>query len=75
MLGRKSECVLKSFRTQMPVPFEIATGDVRINGIVVTVDSNTRQAERIERIRIDADAEDDTRYDSDDGRAEYYNSF
>ncbi len=75
VLGRKSECVLKSFRTQMPVPFEIATGDVRINGIVVTVDSNTRQAERIERVRIDADAEDDTRYDSDDGRAEYYNSF
>jgi len=75
VLGRKSDCVLKSFRTQMPVPFEIATGDVRINGVVVTIDSNTRQAERIERIRIHADTEDDARYDSDDGRPEYYNSF
>jgi metallophosphoesterase (TIGR00282 family) len=75
VLGRKSKSVLKSFRTQMPVPFEIATGDVRINGILVTVDSNTRRAECIERIRVNADVEDTTRYDSDDGRAEYYNSF
>jgi metallophosphoesterase (TIGR00282 family) len=75
VLGRKSKSVLKSFRTQMPVPFEIATGDVKINGVVVTVDSHTKQAERIERIRVDADTEDATRYDSDDGRAEYYNAF
>jgi len=76
VLGRKAKNVLKAFRTQMPVPFEIATGDVRINGVVVTVDSNTRQAERIERLRVnaDADTEDTTRYDSDDGRPEYYNN-
>ncbi len=76
VLGRKTSSVLKSFRTQMPIPFEIATGDVRINGVLVTVDSNTRRAERIERIRVDADdAEDATRYDSDDGRPEYFNNF
>lgn len=75
VLGRKRQSVLKAFRTQMPVPFEIATGDVRINGVVVTIDSNTRQAERIERIRVDADTQETTRYDSDDGRTEYYNSF
>jgi len=74
VLGRKTKSVLKSFRTQMPVPFEIATGDVKMNGIVVTVDSNTKHAERIERIRIDAETEDDTRYDTDDGRPEYYNN-
>jgi len=74
VLGRKTTSVLKSFRTQMPVPFEIATEDVKMNGIVVTVDSNTRRAERIERIRIDAQTEDTTRYDSDDGRPEYYNN-
>jgi len=59
----------------MPIPFEIATGDVRMNGILVTVDSNTRHAERVERIRVDAAGEDTTRYDSDDGRPEYFNSF
>ncbi len=75
VLGRKTQSVLKSFRTQMPVPFEIATGDVKMNGILVTLDSHTGKAERIERIRLDADAEEATSYDSDDGRPEYYNAF
>jgi metallophosphoesterase (TIGR00282 family) len=75
VLGRKTTSVLKSFRTQMPIPFEIATGDVRMNGVLVTVDSNTKRAEHIERIRVDAEAQDTTRYDSDDGRPEYFNNF
>lgn len=75
VLGRKTQSVLKSFRTQMPIPFEIATGDVKINGVLVTVDSHTGKAERIERVRLDAETEDVTRYDSDDGRPEYYNAF
>ena len=74
VLGRKSANVLKAFRTQMPIPFEIATGDARINGVLVTVDSNTKHAERIERVRVNGDYEDTTRYDSDDGRPEYYNN-
>ena len=74
VLGRKVENVLKSFRTQMPFPFEIATDDVKINGILVTVDSNTRRAERIERIKIDADSPETAGYDSDDGKPEYFNS-
>lgn len=75
VLGRKKESVLKSFRTQMPVPFEIATGDVKINGILFTVESNTGRAEQIERICVNADAEDATSYDSDDGKPEYFNAF
>jgi metallophosphoesterase (TIGR00282 family) len=75
VIGRGAESVLKSFRTRMPVPFEVATGDVKMNGILVTVDSSTRKAEHIERIRIDAEVTDATRYDSDDGKPEYYNNF
>ncbi|MGE5294696.1 MAG: TIGR00282 family metallophosphoesterase [Solirubrobacterales bacterium] len=75
VLGRKKESVLKSFRTQMPIPFEIATGDIRMNGALVTVDSNTRRAERIERIRVDVESTDATGYDSDDGRPEYFTAF
>ncbi len=71
VIGRGIESVLKSFRTRMPVPFEIATGDVKINGILVTIDSSTKNAERIERISISAEQEDTTRYDSDDGKPEY----
>ena len=74
ILGRSVENVLKSFRTQMPFPFEIATGDVKISAILVTVDSNTKRAEHIERIRIDAETEDKTIYDQDDGKPEYLNN-
>ena len=74
VLGRRVESVLKSFRTQMPFPFEIATGDVKISAILVAVDSNTKKAERIERIRIGMDGEDSKNYDSDDGRPEYLNN-
>ena len=74
VLGRGVESVLKSFRTQMPYPFQIATGDVKMNAVLVTVDSNSKQAERIERLTIGADSEDSTRYDSDDGKPEYFNN-
>lgn len=75
VLGRKTENVLKSFRTQMPYPFEIATGDVKINSVLVGIDTSTGRAERIERIRIDGDVHETAHYDSDDGRPEYYNAF
>jgi hypothetical protein len=74
VLGRGVEGVLKSFRTQMPFPFPIATGDVKINAILVTVDSNSKYAERIERVTVGTDSEDSTRYDSDDGKPEYLNN-
>jgi metallophosphoesterase (TIGR00282 family) len=78
VIGRGIESVLKSFRTRMPVPFEVATGDVRMNAVLVTVDSSTKKAEHIERVRIDAapDTSAETaKYDSDDGKPEYYNNF
>ncbi len=52
VLGRDSRNVIKSFRTQMPFPFGIAEKDVRINGIVVTVDSNTKKSESIRRVAV-----------------------
>jgi metallophosphoesterase (TIGR00282 family) len=78
ILGRGVENVLKSFRTQMPFPYEIATGDVKLNGILVTVDSNTKRAEHIQRIRIDAAPESasitEAPYDSDDGKPDHLNN-
>lgn len=74
VLGRGAQSVLKSFRTRMPVPYEIATGNVKMNAILVTIDSDSKEAERIERISIDTQLEDITRYDSDDGKPEYYNN-
>lgn len=74
VLGRKTSSVLKSFRTQMPVPFEIATDDVKIKGIIVTIDSHTRKADSIERFSLDARTVDAKQYDGDDGKPEYLNN-
>ncbi|MBN2455213.1 MAG: TIGR00282 family metallophosphoesterase [Sedimentisphaerales bacterium] len=74
VLGRRIDNVIKSFRTQMPFPFEIADGDVRLNAILVSVDSNTKKARQIERIRLDTGYDDSMGYDSDDGKPEYYNN-
>lgn len=76
VLGRKSESVVRAFRTQMPYPFEVATEDVRINGIVVMVDSHKKTAESIQRVVVAEDgAGDELAYDSDDGRPDYNNGF
>ncbi|MFC1762432.1 TIGR00282 family metallophosphoesterase [Planctomycetota bacterium] len=74
VLGRKTGAVLKALRTQMPVPFEIATEGVRLNGIVVTVDSHSKRAEHIERIRIEADHSESVAYDADDGQPNRLNN-
>jgi len=73
VLGRKVDSVLKNFRTQMPCPFEVATGDLRLNGIILTVDSNTKKTENIQRTQLRMDSDDNISYDSDDGKPEFYN--
>lgn len=75
VLGRKTESVIKAFRTQMPFPFEIATGDVKISGIIATVDSNTKLAQSIERFQFTEESSSETNYDSDDGRHEQLSDF
>ncbi len=49
VLGRRVDRVLKSLTTQMPNVYSIADNDVRINGIITTVDSNTGKTVAIER--------------------------
>ncbi len=76
VLGRNADSVVRAFRTQMPYSFEIASGDVRINGILVTVDSHTKKTEHIERVVIcEESPSDDQTYDSDDGKPDYTNGF
>lgn len=52
ILGRKIECVLKAVVTQMPTRFDVAEGDVRINGVKIVVDSQTGKAESIKRFEV-----------------------
>ncbi len=71
ILGRDKDNVLKSFRTQMPFPYGIATDDVKICGIVATIDTQTKHTEKIERIAVTAEV-DKINYDSDDGKPQNY---
>jgi len=75
VLGRKIESVLKNFRTLMPCPFEVATDDLRINGIVVTIDSSTKKAEKIQRLEFKDAESDSIGYDADDGKPDFSNDF
>lgn len=52
VIGMQKEIVLERFLTQMPKKFEVAAKDVEMQGVVVSMDSETGKAIGIERIRI-----------------------
>ncbi len=55
ILGRRIDRVLTQMTTAMPAPFDVATGDPRVNGVLVEIDPQTRRAVSIERIELCAD--------------------
>jgi metallophosphoesterase (TIGR00282 family) len=56
VLGRLKERVLHALTTSMPTPFDVASGDVRLCGILVNVDPETGRALSAERIEVKAEA-------------------
>ena len=68
VLGRRKDRVLKYMSTSMPVPFEVATGDVRMCGVYAEVDETTGKATAIERIELHGGNADQA-YDADDARS------
>lgn len=54
VLGRRKERVLQFMTTAMPAPFDVASEDVRLCGVVVDIDAEGK-ATRCERIEIPAD--------------------
>jgi len=67
VLGRRKDRVLKFMTTNMPVPFEVATGDMRMCGALAEIDEKTGKAISIERIEV-AGGNTDQAYDADDAR-------
>jgi metallophosphoesterase (TIGR00282 family) len=65
VLGRRKDRVIKYMTTNMPHPFDVATGDVRHCGVLVEVDSDTGRALTIERIEV-AGGNAEQAYDADD---------
>jgi len=67
VLGRRKDRVLKHMTTNMPFPFEVATGDVRLCGLLAELDTETGRAVAVERIEV-AGGNADQAYDADDAR-------
>jgi hypothetical protein len=55
ILGRRIDRVMETTRTFRPTPFDVATGDVRLNGSIVEIDQETGRANGIRRLCITAD--------------------
>jgi 2',3'-cyclic-nucleotide 2'-phosphodiesterase len=52
VLGRRKEKVLSALITSMPTFFDVATGDLRVCGALITADTQTGRATAIERVMI-----------------------
>ncbi len=61
VLGRTKEKVLRSLISGMPTKFSIAEEDLRVGGILVSVDGNTGHATEIKQIFLDRQQIDDIR--------------
>jgi len=52
VIGVKKELAIERFLTQMPVRFEVAKKDVRMNGVAIEIDETSGSARSIERVSI-----------------------
>ena len=52
VIGIKKELAIEKFLTLLPVRFEVAKKDIRLNGVVVEIDAQSGRALDIERISI-----------------------
>lgn len=52
VIGIGKDEAIRKFLTQLPVKFEIPKKDIRLNGVVVTIDEESGRATAIERIAV-----------------------
>jgi metallophosphoesterase (TIGR00282 family) len=52
VIGMDRGAMVKRFLDSMPTKFEVAIGDVRINGVIADVDESTGRARSIARVRV-----------------------
>jgi metallophosphoesterase (TIGR00282 family) len=52
VIGVNKEAIIARFMTGLPGKFETATGDQRLNGVVITADASTGKATAIERVSL-----------------------
>lgn len=54
VIGMDRNAMVKRFLDSLPARFEVAAGDVRLNGVIVDVDEATGRARSIARVRVNA---------------------
>ena len=52
VIGIEKEMIIERFLTQMPNQFEVAQGDVRLQGVVVGIDPQTGKAQSVKRVNL-----------------------
>ncbi len=52
-LGVKTECVIEKLKTKMPVRFELAKGDCRMDCVLFSADEKTGKCLSVERLQIE----------------------
>ena len=53
IIGMETQRAIKRFILQSHVFYQVAKGNIRVNGVIVTIDPNTGKAMNIERINFD----------------------
>lgn len=56
VLGRNRDNVIRALISGMPHPYDVATGDIRLCGVVIEADSRSGLAIRIERVCVPVDS-------------------
>ncbi|MDD5427933.1 MAG: TIGR00282 family metallophosphoesterase [Candidatus Omnitrophica bacterium] len=51
VIGRKKEQIIAKFLSQMPIKFEMAEGDIQLQGAIIDIDEKTGKADSIKRIQ------------------------
>jgi calcineurin-like phosphoesterase len=52
VIGLKKEMALKRFLTQIPKSFEVAKGNVQLNGVLLQIDDTSGKAQHIQRLQL-----------------------
>ncbi len=55
VIGMRKEAILERFLTQVPNRFDVAKGDVRLQGVLIEADPSSGRALKIERISLPLD--------------------
>ena len=52
IIGTESAAVIERFRTKMPTRFRVATGEIRAEGALFTLDDSRTRVKMVERVRF-----------------------